>query len=113
MPDALLALLQDPIVSLSALAMAAAVTASAWIAIPLILLTLRKQLEALDSAQAETAAFIASESKRLANMIAQQRAEQIGDALRRSTNDRQRQTILRQPPEEASPLQLPLRKTIH
>jgi hypothetical protein len=93
--------------------LAAVITATAWIAIPVILLTLRKQLESLESAQSETAAFIASEYKRLANMIAQQRSKQIGDALRRSTNDRQRQTILRQPPEEASPVQLPLRKTIH
>lgn len=80
MPELLLAIVRDP-----AIALGAAVTAAlAWAAFPITLIALRRRLDRIEAAQAETAAFVAADLKRLGAMIVQQRADQIGDALRRS-----------------------------
>lgn len=102
-----------PMFSVSVAVGAACIAASAAIVAPIALSALRRRLDAIDEAQAEIAAFVASETRRISNLISEQRAEAIGDSLRRSSR--------RRPPVEAAPerrrpneqLQQPLRKTIH
>ncbi len=114
MSETVLTILRDPTVSLAALAVAFAAAAAAWATLPLMLIAVRRRLDAIESAQAETAAFMASETKRLALMIAQQRAEQIGESLRRTSIPAQdRPTERSSAAVDAKPVHQPLRKTIH
>jgi hypothetical protein len=84
MPEILLAIVRDPAIALGAAVAAALAAALAWAAFPITLVALRRRLDRIESAQAETAAFMAADLKRLGAMIVQQRADQIGDTLRRS-----------------------------
>jgi hypothetical protein len=84
MPELLLAIVRDPAIALGAAVAAALAAALAWAAFPITLIALRRRLDRIEAAQAETAAFVAADLKRLGAMIVQQRADQIGDALRRS-----------------------------
>lgn len=73
-------ILRDPPIALGA----ATAAALAWAAFPVTLIVLRRRLDRSYAAQAETKAFVAVDLKRLGTMIVQQRADQIGDAPRRS-----------------------------
>jgi hypothetical protein len=80
MPELLLAIVRDPAIALGA----AVAAALAWAAFPITLIALRRRLDRIESAQVDTAAYVAADLKRLGTMIVQQRADQIGGALRRS-----------------------------
>lgn len=84
MPELLLAIVRDRAIALGAAVAAALAAALAWAAFPITLVALRRRLDRIEAAQAETAAYVAADLKRLGAMIVQQRADQIGDALRRS-----------------------------
>ena len=104
----------DPSVAAAAFAVGVVATVMTCAAMPLALMAARKRLDAIDAAQAESAAFMAGEMKRIANAIAHQRAKDIGDALRqtKSTTQRRRAAIAAAPTDAPFVTQ-PLRKTIH
>lgn len=116
MPESVLALIANPVFSLAMLGVSAGVAAVACAALPFAMGAVRRRLDALDAAQAETAAFFASETRRLGAMIVQQRAERIGEALRQPTeanpSNHRRATPVRAEAEMPISYQ-PLRKTIH
>ncbi len=110
MSDAFIAFLRDPAVSIG-LTIAAAIAAAAATA---TLLALRRRMEAIDAAQAKSAAFTAKEVKRLAHLVAQHRAEQIGDVLRQTgVGAADRLETIQVGPGDGKPIHQPLRKTIH
>lgn len=84
MPELLQVILRDPGIALGAAMVAALASALAWAAFPITLIALRRRLDRIEAAQAETAAYVATELKRHGVMIGQQQANQIGEALRRS-----------------------------
>lgn len=84
MPELLQVIIRDPGIALGAALIAALTAAFAWAAFPITLIALRRRLDRIESAQAETAAYVGTEFKRLGAMIGQQQANQIGEALRRS-----------------------------
>lgn len=124
MSEALLALIRDPAIAFGAAVAAAIAAAIACAAFPITLAALRRRFDSIESAQAETAAYVAADLKRLTNLIVQQRADQIGDTLRRShpegaglpvavkserrNDERQFASSL-----ENKSVTLPLRKTVH
>lgn len=113
MADKVLALLGDPAISVGATVLAAFAAAAAAVTLPLALIAIRRRLDAIDAAQAETAAYLAGEIQRLTRMLAQQRAVQIKQAVRRSPlHETQRPEAAKRPAGDDA-IRQPLRKTVH
>lgn len=106
--------LRDPTVVFAAIAAAAVLSAMALAFTTMALLGVRSRLDAIDSSNAETAAMVAGEARRMQNIVAQQRAAQIGEAIRPAAQPQSmRRSADRQKAESAGVLFQPLRKTIH
>ena len=104
-----------PLLSLGLMAGASVAAAIALVAFPLILSRLRKRLDAIEDAQAEAAALMASEAKRLAQSVATMKARQLGETIRRDRSQAAHKDDFaqdRRDPMKAANRQ-PLRKTVH
>jgi len=113
MADDVLALLGEPAVSAGAAILAAFAAATAAMVLPLALTAIRRRLDAIEAAQAETAAYLAGEIQRLARMLAQQRAAQIKQAVRRPALHETQRPEAAKRPAGADAIHQPLRKTVH
>ena len=115
MPGAIETVVTVPVLTLGLMAAAAAVAALAMIAFPLLLLGLRRRLDTIETAQAETVNLMAEETKRLAQAIASTKAKQLGEAIQRDRAHYRKKDgdfVDRRDPAKAANRQ-PLRKTVH
>lgn len=100
----------DPGVALAAVAAAALVSALALGALAFVVLAARRRLDAIEAAQAETAALLAVETRRLAGLIgdrASRRSSSSAQNLRSIAHVRAGKRA------DGDRLPMPLRKTVH
>lgn len=113
MSESLFALLRDPALSTGIALSATTLVAAAAGAIVFLTVKAQRRIEQIDAAQAEAAMRMMAEVKRLSTMVTQQRAEEIGEVLRRGRAEAKQQDAARPRGGDAYPLRQPLRKTIH
>lgn len=104
----------DPALSMALVAAATAVAATSVGILAFTLHVARRRLDALDAAQAETAAMLASELRKLATATTQRRAGPSDGPARRTAQPNSRTSTVAKPAtRDAGALHLPLRKTLH
>ncbi|MEQ9126420.1 MAG: hypothetical protein RIM80_28080 [Alphaproteobacteria bacterium] len=113
MADDVLALLGEPAVSAGAAVLAALAAATAAVILPLGLSAIRRRLDAIEAAQAETAAYLAGEIQRLTRLLAQQRAALFKQAVRRPALHESQRPEAAKRPGVMDGIHQPLRKTVH
>jgi|GEM_PF-3281173 len=116
MSETLISLLRDPAVSLAATIAATFAAGAATVALTYFMITARRQLEAIEAAQAETAAFMANEVRRIGNLLVHERAAQIGAAVRQARSAPtagRAATPAPRPIAAGEAIHQPLRKTVH
>lgn len=110
MGEGALATVIDPGVALAAVAAAALVSAVALGVQAFTIIAARRRLDAIEAAQAETAALLAVETRRLAGLIGERAARRSGSSAQ---NLRSVAHVRAGKRADGDKLPMPLRKTVH